>query len=124
VRYVNRWLDDSELCGLLWTRMSLFSLYNEASQSGPAGIAAGLGIPMIASNVGGLAEQVVDGENGILVRPGSADAICRAVKTFVDRPELLREYSNRTKQLSDKQFSWERKRNRLDAIFSELINAA
>ena len=37
------------------------------------------GRPVVASAVGGLSEIVVDGETGLLVRPGNADALARAL---------------------------------------------
>jgi glycosyltransferase involved in cell wall biosynthesis len=37
------------------------------------------GVPVIASDVGGIAEMVVDGVNGLVVPPGDADALARAV---------------------------------------------
>ncbi|MFB6169328.1 MAG: glycosyltransferase family 4 protein [Haloferacaceae archaeon] len=46
------------------------------------------GLPVIASSAGG-AGEFVDGENGVLVDPGDADAVCRAVERFArDRDAL------------------------------------
>jgi glycosyltransferase involved in cell wall biosynthesis len=41
--------------------------------------AMGAGRPLVASRVGGLAEVVVDGTTGLLVPPGDADALARAL---------------------------------------------
>lgn len=49
------------------------------------------GIPVIASDVGGLAETVTDGVNGLLFPPGDATALTRALTTLLQAPEKLRD---------------------------------
>jgi glycosyltransferase involved in cell wall biosynthesis len=44
------------------------------------------GRPVIASAVGGLRDIVVDGETGLLVPPGDADALCDALRTLLADP--------------------------------------
>ncbi|HZQ02836.1 MAG TPA: glycosyltransferase family 4 protein [Gaiellaceae bacterium] len=43
-----------------------------------------VGTPVLATRTGGVAEVVVDGENGLLVEPGDADALAAAIRRFVD----------------------------------------
>jgi len=47
------------------------------------------GIPVIGSNLGGIAELVKDGENGILVEGHSVSAWTRAIASLVESPDLL-----------------------------------
>jgi glycosyltransferase involved in cell wall biosynthesis len=47
-------------------------------------------LPVVASNVGGLAELVVDGETGVLVPPGDAQALADALTRLIQDPELRR----------------------------------
>ncbi|MBO9606660.1 MAG: glycosyltransferase [Paenibacillaceae bacterium] len=49
------------------------------------GMAAGL--PVIASNEGGPAEIVLDGETGMLIRPGDPELLANAVRLLRDLPE-------------------------------------
>ncbi len=42
------------------------------------------GRPVIASNTGGLADSVVDGETGLLVPPGDADALAAAIERLLN----------------------------------------
>ena len=42
------------------------------------------GIPCIASNIGGIPEIVEDGENGLLIEPGAADALVSAIRKIAD----------------------------------------
>lgn len=45
------------------------------------------GLPIIASEVGGLREVVVDGESGLLVPPDSAERLAEAILSLADDPE-------------------------------------
>jgi glycosyltransferase involved in cell wall biosynthesis len=44
--------------------------------------------PVIASNIGGLVDIVVDGETGLLVAPGSASELCGAIEHLLQNPDL------------------------------------
>ncbi|WP_310422597.1 glycosyltransferase family 4 protein [Chamaesiphon sp. VAR_48_metabat_135_sub] len=81
---LNRFVESDELVRL-FKRSTLSILpYIEASQSGVAALAYGLGTPIIASEVGGLPEVVRHEQDGLLVPPGNvralADAIVRLLK--------------------------------------------
>ncbi len=45
--------------------------------------------PVIASNLGGMAELVRDGENGLLFAPGDADDLAQQLRRLLDAPHLL-----------------------------------
>jgi glycosyltransferase involved in cell wall biosynthesis len=47
-----------------------------------------LGTPVVASAVGGLPEYVDDGETGLLVPPGDADALARALTRVLEDTNL------------------------------------
>jgi glycosyltransferase involved in cell wall biosynthesis len=47
------------------------------------------GVPVVASRLGPLAERVRDGVDGLLVPPGDAQAMRRALLRFLQEPELL-----------------------------------
>ena len=47
------------------------------------------GVPVIASRIGGIPETVSDGVNGLLVEPGNATDLTRALRRLVDEPALL-----------------------------------
>ena len=52
--------------------------------------AMGAGLPVVASNVGGVPELVIDGETGILVPPGDPHSLGEAIKRLLEDPPLLR----------------------------------
>lgn len=61
--------------------------YRAATGSAVAAQALGHGLPLVASAVGGLAEIVEDGRNGLLVPPSDASALAAALSRLLD-PEL------------------------------------
>jgi glycosyltransferase involved in cell wall biosynthesis len=50
--------------------------------------ALAMGTPVVATAVGGVAEVVRDGENGLLVAPGDPDALARAMERVLEDDEL------------------------------------
>lgn len=53
--------------------------------------AMALNKPVIASNVGGIPEVVVDGETGILVDPDSPQALAEQIRYLITQPELAKQ---------------------------------
>ena len=58
--------------------------YRSATQSGIAQIAYNFEKPVIATNVGGLAEVVLDGQTGFIVPPDNPAALAAAIGRFYD----------------------------------------
>lgn len=75
-----RWVPDEEMAAVIGSTHALVLPYREASQSGVLPIALALGVPAVATAVGGLGEQLRDGETGLQVAPeprAFADAMLR-----------------------------------------------
>jgi FkbM family methyltransferase len=85
----NRWLDEDEMGDFLATSDVVVLPYSASSQSGVAASAYAAGRPVVATPIGGLAEQVRDGSTGLLARDMSAEAFADALAAFVDDPSLL-----------------------------------
>ena len=50
--------------------------------------ALSVGVPVVATAVGGVPEVVHDGENGLLVAPGRPDALAAALTRILEEPGL------------------------------------
>jgi glycosyltransferase involved in cell wall biosynthesis len=86
---VNRWLSEQEIANALRSHDVVVLSHVEASQSGVAALAMGAGLPVAATPVGGLVEQVLDGENGFLATEISAESLADAVQKFFDPDQLM-----------------------------------
>lgn len=83
------WVDDIEKIQML-KRSSLFLLpsYGEGM---PMCVleAMGLGLPIVATRVGGLPQLITDDENGFLCAPGDPVGLANSVAGILDKPERL-----------------------------------
>jgi glycosyltransferase involved in cell wall biosynthesis len=63
---INKWLSNSEIEDLVRKANVVVLPYTEASQSGVIAIAHSLSTPVVVTPVGGLADQVIHGSNGLV----------------------------------------------------------
>ena len=63
--------------------------------------------PVVASNVGGLRDLVADGETGLLVPPGDAEALRAALERLLGDAELRRRLGEAGRERIREHFSWE-----------------
>ena len=69
--------------------LDLFVLPTHQEALGTAFIEAGaMGLPVVATNVDGVPEVVVDGETGVLVPPRDPAALAAAISRFLEDPML------------------------------------
>jgi glycosyltransferase involved in cell wall biosynthesis len=75
----------------LLTRSDVFVL-SSRSEGLPVSIleAMAAGLPVVATDVGGVAEAVEDGETGLLVPAADSEALARALERLVSDPDLRR----------------------------------
>lgn len=76
---LNRFIKPEEVASLFQRSTAVILPYIEASQSGVAAIAYAMGTPVIASNVGGLAEMIQAEKDGLLVPPCDGEALANAI---------------------------------------------
>lgn len=78
----NRWLDNADFARAFANNHAVVIPYSNASQSGIAAAAHGASLPVIAFPVGGITEQVADGQTGLLARGLDAEALAEAIRTL------------------------------------------
>lgn len=77
---VNRFIPDGEVIHYFQMSRVVVLPYYEASQSGVVPIAWPARVPVIATNVGGLADILRDGDNALLVPPGDSGTLTAALQ--------------------------------------------
>jgi trehalose synthase len=79
--------------------------------------------PVVASRVGGIQEQIVDGETGVLVDPLDLGAFASAVADQIANPEQARELGMRAREQVREQFLGPRHLRRYLDLFEDLFAA-
>jgi D-inositol-3-phosphate glycosyltransferase len=86
VRLMLRYAPDEEVEALFKAADVVVLPYRSATQSGVTHVAYALGVPVITTDVGGLAETVHPDETGLVVPPGDPEALAAAiVRYFAER---------------------------------------
>ena len=91
-------LSSAEIAGEL-TKSTLFVLPTFIDNS-PNSLAEAMavGVPCIASDVGGIPSMIKDGHNGVLVKPNDVNDLALKVNSLLDNRELQNELSTNAKQ--------------------------
>ena len=82
--------------------------YRDATQSGVVLSAFAFGVPVVASNVGGVPEYVGDGDNGLLVEPGNARELATAIVRVMGDEGLKRLLKDGVHRRQAADLGWER----------------
>jgi glycosyltransferase involved in cell wall biosynthesis len=83
--------------------------------------AMGCGRPVIASAIGGVPEQVVDGENGLLFPARDSDALGKAMASLLLDPERRRAYGAASRSRAEALFAMPRFVADYESLFREMI---
>ncbi len=85
--------------------------------------AMALGVPVVASGVGGLYSLVEDGETGTLVPRGESHALATAVRDLLAAPERMRDLARHARELVESRFDIRRLVPDLLAFYRERLPA-
>ena len=114
------WVDD------IGRTMSKWDIYAQPSVAEGLGIAAleamSLGIPVVASDVGGLREIVVSGETGFLVPPRDVTQLAAHLKKLACNTELRLEMGEAARVRAAEKFSRERESLALQSAYEKLLD--
>jgi glycosyltransferase involved in cell wall biosynthesis len=79
--------------------------------------------PVVASNVGGIPEMVVDGETGVLVPPREPETLTATLEELLETPERLRSMGVAgRKRLVDQQWTWGHHAERVTEIHEAVMD--
>ena len=66
------------------------------------------GLPIVASNIGGISEVVKEGETGKLVDLEDLKGYIKAIEELRNNPELAKKYATNAQTLVKEQHSWDK----------------
>lgn len=75
------------------------------------------GKPVVATNVGGVAEVIVSGDNGLIVPPSDPEALQAALKTLLDNPKYARDLAVSGQVTVNNKFSLNQMMNSYESLF-------
>ena len=80
-----------------------------------------LGLPIVASNVGGIPDVVIDGETGILVPEKDPEALASAYKRLAAEPELVKHLLAGSQKRINECFTWDGIIERQIAVYNKVL---
>ena len=79
------------------------------------------GIPVIASNVGGNPELVIDGRTGFLFPSNDVESLVQKIKTYILHPELKQKHGYNARKRVEEKFSLNQMVRRYEELYLELV---
>ncbi|MBE6333912.1 MAG: glycosyltransferase family 4 protein [Bacteroidales bacterium] len=102
-------IDDHEVAELFTKHDFLMLPYQDVAQSGPHMIAYQYNLPVIASDIDGFTERVIDGENGFLFKVNDREDLTRVIEEVVNmKPQEYKCLKENLKKYSIENFSLEK----------------
>jgi glycosyltransferase involved in cell wall biosynthesis len=83
--------------------------------------AMAMSLPVVATNVGGSPDQVVDGATGFLVPPGDPKALADAIEKLLLDPALRQRMSRAARERIQEHFSLKEMTRKIEEIFTEAL---
>lgn len=100
---INRYIDDDEIPKIFSKPGTVLVLpYIDATQSGVTPLAFQFSVPVIASDTGGLKEQLFDGEVGSYFKVGDCEQLYKEMKKYADNHELYKQEQNKMNKYAHK----------------------
>ena len=78
------------------------------------------GLPVVASNVGGIPDIVEDGANGRLVEPEDADALCAAIESLLGDPGAMAAIGERNREKASR-FGVTQMADAYETLYREIV---
>ncbi|MDY0277805.1 MAG: glycosyltransferase [Acholeplasma sp.] len=83
--------------------------------------ACAIGLPVIATNVGGNPEVIVDDFNGLLVPSKSSDALVKSINRLYSSREACKKFSTNTKKIINDKFSQDKLLVQVKEIYDYIL---
>jgi len=90
VRLESRYIPSEEVPLFFGAADLVVQPYRSATQSGVAQVAFGAGVPVVTTDVGGLAEEMRGSDAGIVVPPEDPARLAEAVLRYFEEPDLAK----------------------------------
>jgi glycosyltransferase involved in cell wall biosynthesis len=82
------------------------------------------GVPVVATECGGIPGQVRDGVDGLLVAPGDTDAFAGALERLLREPERIRSMGAAARRHAQRNFGYGRMVDRIERVYADARRVA
>lgn len=76
---------------------------------------------VVAADVGGITNIILDGFNGVLVEAGAEDSLYEGIKTLIDNPDVCNQLALNGYESVRQSFSYEKWRSKWEKVFEETL---
>jgi len=105
--------------------MELFTIFVLASLQEACSLACAEAMAqkkaVIGTNVGGICEQVLDGETGFIVPPQDVSALAAKLSVLLDQPELIAKFAQNVSDRYQKLFVLEKMLTQTNLVYESLF---
>ena len=120
VRISNQWVDDATIATAFKQADAVVLPYIEASQSGVAAGAMAAALPIIATPIGGLKEQVIHQKTGLIASGMSCEHLAQAIQRMATSPTLYELCSAGALRHARSELDWSRVAEKVDVIMDDV----
>jgi glycosyltransferase involved in cell wall biosynthesis len=99
--------------------------YTRVFQSGVLFLGYSFGLPAIASDVGSLKEEIIEGETGFVFKPGDLSDLASKIDEYF-KSELFRNLERRRAEIkayANERYSWDKVAAATTSVYSRLLNS-
>jgi len=100
--------------------------YTRVFQSGVLFLGYSFGLPVIASDVGSLKEEIIEGETGFVFKPRDSSDLARKIHNYFNS-ELFRNLESRRSEIkayANERHSWDKVAAVTTSVYSRLLNSS
>lgn len=83
--------------------------------------ASACGVPVIAADVGGLPEVVVQGQTGYIVPKENSEALAKALKRLIDNNELRHQLGLKGREFVRQRYDWEENVSIMEKVYRNIM---
>jgi glycosyltransferase involved in cell wall biosynthesis len=80
-----------------------------------------LEVPIVATDAGGTRQLITDGVHGLIVRPGDARELARAIETLLANGSLARQLADAARRRIETELSFSARMRRVETVYQELV---
>lgn len=97
--------------------------YNHVFQSGVLFLGYSFGLPVIATDVGSLRDEIIEGTTGLVCPPKSVDGLLDVIHKFFRSPMFTQQstFSNTIKKHANEHYSWATVAASTNAVYTRLL---